>query len=73
MMKKARQYSEVLKELEDTLERMNRGEVPIDELEETVKQAAEKIRYLRSVLRSTQTTVTKILKEVEEESLEENR
>jgi exodeoxyribonuclease VII small subunit len=72
-MKKARQYSEVLKELEDTLERMNRGEVSIDELEETVKQAAEKIRYLRSVLRSTQTTVTKILKEVEEESLEENR
>ncbi len=71
-MKKARQYSEVLKELEDIMERMNRGEVPIDELGETVKQAAEKIRYLRSVLRSTQTTVTKILKEVEEESLEKN-
>ncbi len=72
-MKKARHYSEVLKELEDIMERMNRGEVPIDELGETVKQAAEKIRYLRSVLRSTQTTVTKILKEVEEESLEESR
>ncbi|HON38650.1 MAG: exodeoxyribonuclease VII small subunit [Desulfomonilia bacterium] len=71
-MKKARQYSEVLKELEDTLAKMNRGEVPIDELEETVKQAAEKIRYLRGILRSTQTVVTKILKEVEEESLEEN-
>ncbi|HPW68323.1 MAG: exodeoxyribonuclease VII small subunit [Desulfomonilia bacterium] len=72
-MKKARQYSLVLKELEDTLAKMNRGEVPIDELEETVRQAAEKIRYLRSILCSTQTMVTKILKEVEEESLEENR
>ena len=71
-MKKARQYSEVLKGLEDPLAKMNRGEVPIDELEETVKQAAEKIRYLRGILRSTQTVVTKILKEVEEESLEEN-
>ena len=32
-MKKAKGYSDVLKELEETLARMNRGEIPIDELE----------------------------------------
>ena len=66
-MKKTGKYSDVLRELEETLERMNRGDVPIDELEETVKEAAQKIRYLRQVLRSTQSEVTKILKEVEDD------
>jgi exodeoxyribonuclease VII small subunit len=66
-MKKTGKYSDVLRELEETLERMNRGDVPIDELEETVKEAAKKIRYLRQVLRSTQSEVTKILKDIEED------
>lgn len=69
-MKKTSRYSEVLKELEDTLERMNRGDVPIDELEDTVKAAAKKIQFLRQVLRSTQTEVTKILKEIEEDQIQ---
>ena len=67
-MKKTTRYSEVLRELEETLDRMSRGEVPIDELEETVKAAAKKIQYLRQVLRSTQTEVTKILRDLDEES-----
>lgn len=71
-MKKAKRYSEVLKELEDTLEKMNRGEIPIDELQNSVKEAAGKIQYLRQILRSTQAEVTKILKEIEEGSPEEN-
>jgi exodeoxyribonuclease VII small subunit len=71
-MKKTSRYSEVLRELEETLERMNRGEVPIDELEREVKEAAEKIRYLRKILRSTQAEVTKVLKEIEEESAGED-
>ncbi len=66
-MKKTSRYSEVLREIEETLEKMSRGEVPIDELEETVKASAKKIQYLRQVLRSTQTEVTKILKDIEEE------
>ncbi|HNY64340.1 MAG TPA: exodeoxyribonuclease VII small subunit [Deltaproteobacteria bacterium] len=70
-MKKTSRYSEVLGELEETLERMNRGEVPIDELEETVKAAARKIQYLRQVLRSTQKEVTKILKDIEEDQAAE--
>ncbi len=71
-MKKTKRYSEVLRELEGTLERMNRGEVPIDELEREVKNAAEKIRFLRKILRSTQAEVTKVLKEIEEESAEDD-
>ncbi|HNR49990.1 MAG TPA: exodeoxyribonuclease VII small subunit [Deltaproteobacteria bacterium] len=71
-MKKAKRYSDVLKELEDTLEKMNRGEIPIDELQNSVKEAAGKIQYLRQILRSTQAEVTKILKEIEEGSPEEN-
>ena len=66
-MKKTGRYSEVLRELEETLDRMSRGDVPIDELEETVKAAAKKIQYLRQVLRSTQTEVTKILKDLDKE------
>lgn len=65
-MKKTSRYSEVLKDLEETLEKMSRGDVPIDELEDTVKAAAKKIQYLRQVLRSTQTEVTKVLKDIEE-------
>ncbi len=67
-MRKTLRYSEVLRELEETLDRMSRGDVPIDELEETVKAAARKIQYLRQVLRSTQTEVTKILKDLDEEA-----
>ncbi len=71
-MKKTSRYSEVLKDLEDTVDRMSRGEVPIDELEDTVKAAAKKIRFLRQVLKSTQTEVTKVLKDMEEEEAGED-
>jgi exodeoxyribonuclease VII small subunit len=64
-MKKAKGYSDVLKELEETLERMNRGEIPIDELEETIKSAAQKIRYLRDRLKATEAEIVKVLREIE--------
>jgi len=67
-MKKAKGYSDVLKELEETLERMNRGEIPIDELEEAIKSAAQKIRYLRDKLKATEAEVVKVLREIEGES-----
>jgi len=66
-MKKNKGYSEVLRELEDTLERMNKGEIPIDELEEAVKSAASKIRYLRDKLKSTEAEIVKVLREIEGE------
>jgi exodeoxyribonuclease VII small subunit len=66
-MKKAKGYSEVLKELEETLARMNRGEIPIDELETAIKSAAQKIRYLREKLKATEAEIVKVLREIEGE------
>jgi exodeoxyribonuclease VII small subunit len=66
-MKKTKGYSEVLRELEETLEKMNRGEIPIDELEVAVKSAAEKIRFLRDRLKATEAEIVKVLREIEED------
>jgi len=65
-MKKTKGYSEIVKELEDTLERMNRGEIPIDELEEAVREGARKIRFLRDKLKATEAEITKVLKDMED-------
>jgi exodeoxyribonuclease VII small subunit len=67
-MKKAKGYSEVLRELEETLERMSRGEIPIDELEEAVKSSAQKIRFLKEKLKATEAEITKVLKDMEDEA-----
>lgn len=66
-MKKAKNYSQVLQELEETLEKMNRGEITIDNLEAEVKAAAEKITFLRRKLKSTEAEITKILQDIENE------
>ncbi len=68
-MKKGKSYSEVLQELEETLEMMNRGDIPIDRLEATVTSAAEKIRFLRRKLQSTEAEITKVLKDLEDADL----
>ena len=66
-MKKVKNYSQVLQELEETLEKMNRGEITIDNLEAEVKAAAEKITFLRRKLKSTEAEITKILQDIENE------
>ena len=66
-MKKPKNYSEVLQKLEETLDKMNKGDIPIDKLEEEVRSAAEKIKFLRSKLRSTEAEITRVLKEIEDE------
>ena len=73
--KKPKGYSEVLRELEETLEKMNRGDIPIDELEETIKSAAGKIRSLKESLKATEAEITKVLREIEDgdEKLPEER
>ena len=68
-MKKSKGYSEILRELEEMLDRMNRGDIPIDELEDAIKSAAQKIRYLRDKLKSTEAEIVKVLREIEGESL----
>jgi len=64
-MKKPKGYSETLREIEETLDRMNRGDIPIDELEEAIKSAAGKIRHLRDKLKSTEAEIVKVLQEIE--------
>jgi exodeoxyribonuclease VII small subunit len=66
-MKKAKNYSQVLQELEETLEKMNRGEITIDNLEAEVKSAAEKITFLRRKLKATEAEITKILQDIDNE------
>jgi exodeoxyribonuclease VII small subunit len=66
-MKKSKGYSDVLQELEGMLERMNRGEIPIDELEDAVKSSVQKIRFLKDRLKATEAEITKVLREIEEE------
>ena len=66
-MKKVKNYSQVLQELEETLEKMNRGEITIDNLEAEVKAAAEKITFLRRKLKSTEAEITKILQDIDNE------
>ena len=67
-MKKEKNYSQVLQELEETLEKMNKGEITIDNLEAEVKSAADKITFLRRKLRSTEVEITKILKDIENDA-----
>ena len=63
-MKKPKNYSAVLQELEQTLDKMNKGDIPIDKLEEEVRSAAEKIKFLRNKLHSTEAEITKIIQEI---------
>jgi exodeoxyribonuclease VII small subunit len=70
-MKKAKNYSQVLQELEETLEKMNSGDISIDNLEAEVKSAADKITFLRQKLRSTEAEITKILKDIEDEDTDD--
>ncbi len=63
----AKKYSEVLGELEDVVDRMNRGEVAIDELGTTVKSAAKMIKFLKDKLKSTEVEINQILMDLEDE------
>jgi exodeoxyribonuclease VII small subunit len=65
---KKRRYSEVLKDLEVIVEKMNKGEIPIDHLGESVKTASEMISYLRQNLKATEAEITAILKGLEGEA-----
>lgn len=63
---KKKTYSETLNDLEKIVERMNKGEIPIDQLGINVKQAAEMIAFLRTNLKATETEITTILKGLED-------
>lgn len=65
---KKKTYSETLTELEALVERMNRGEIPVDKLGESVRKASEKIRFLRQSLKSTEAEISEILKSIDDGS-----
>jgi exodeoxyribonuclease VII small subunit len=65
---KKKGYSETLKELETLIERMHKGEIPIDQLSITVKQAAEMIAFLRKHLKASEAEITSVLKGLEEDT-----
>jgi len=65
---KKKGYSETLKDLEAVIERMHKGEIPIDQLGDTVKQAADMIAFLRHRLKATEAEITTILRGLEEDA-----
>lgn len=63
---KKKNYSDVLKELEAIVEKMNKGDVPVDKLGETVKAASEMIKYLRQNLKATEIEINEIIRGIDE-------
>ncbi len=67
-MKKIESYSGVLKQLEDIVQKMNDGKIPIDELGDQVKNAASMIKFLRKRLKSVELEIAEVLKDLEQEA-----
>ncbi len=65
---KKKTYSDTLMELEAIVEKMNRGDIPVDKLAESVKVASEMIKFLRQSLRATETEIAEVLKSIDEKS-----
>jgi exodeoxyribonuclease VII small subunit len=65
---KKKTYSEILKDLEAIVEKMNMGDVPVDKLGESVKAASEMIKTLKLGLKSTEAEIAEILKSIDEGS-----
>jgi exodeoxyribonuclease VII small subunit len=68
---KKKGYLETLKDLEAIIDRMHKGEIPIDQLGTNVKQAADMITFLRSNLKATEAEITAILKGLEDSGTNE--
>ncbi|HEY9161690.1 MAG TPA: exodeoxyribonuclease VII small subunit [Desulfomonilia bacterium] len=65
---KKKTYSEILRELEALVEKMNSGDIPVDRLAETVKSASEMIKTLKKSLKSTEVEIAEILKSIDDGS-----
>jgi exodeoxyribonuclease VII small subunit len=65
---KKKTYSEILRDLEALVEKMNTGEIPVDRLAESVKSASEMIKTLKKSLKSTETEIAEILKSIDDGS-----
>jgi exodeoxyribonuclease VII small subunit len=63
---KKKSYSEILKDLETLVEKMNRGDVPVDKLGESVKAASDMIKTLRHNLRATEAEIAEVMKSMDD-------
>lgn len=59
-------YSEMLAELQEIVEKLSREDCPVDELETLVERAAVLIKTLKSRLARTEKSVAGMLKEIGE-------
>lgn len=60
-------YGQAIEQLEAIIERIDEGDIGVDELAEAVKQAVGLVRVCRQRLRSTQEEVEQALKEMDAE------
>ena len=60
-------YDEALAELKMILQQLQEGKVPMEEMSEKVKRAAELVQFCKEKLRSTEEEVERLLGGIEEE------
>ena len=65
-------YEEAFNELQEIVEEIEKGEISVDTLSEKVKRAALLIKICKTKLSSTEEDVNKILKELEDETVNSN-
>lgn len=65
-------YTEAFEELQRIVSEIEQGEISVDELSEKVKRAALLIKICKSKLATTEEDVNKILKELDNVSIDPN-
>lgn len=65
MIKKDQTYTEAIAVIEDILQKIETGELDVDDLAEKVKQASELLKFCREKLFKTEKELEKILKEID--------
>lgn len=63
-MNKETRYEAAFNELQEIVNALEEGEIPVDDLSEKIKRAVELIRICRKKLSTTEQDVNKILKEL---------
>ncbi len=63
MTKKEMKFSEALKEVDLILGKMERGEMDIDELSDSVRRASELIKFCQKRLKATEEEIESIFRE----------
>jgi exodeoxyribonuclease VII small subunit len=70
-MSKNTTYTVAFEELQQIVEEIEQGEISVDELSEKVKRAAQLIKICKNKLSTTEEDVSKILKELDKASAED--